>query len=121
CQGVFAVSIDRLSPEVKRLLQSASVIGEDIPFALLSTIAELPEEELRRGLVHLQGAAFLYEAKLVPDLEYTFKHGLTCQVAYGSLVQDRRCSMHAAVVEGIEGLYSGRLTDTVKRLTYHRC
>ena len=84
-QAVLAARIDRLSPEEKRLLQSASVIGEDIPFTLLSAIAELPEEELRRGLVHLQAAEFLYEAKLFPDLEYTFKHGLTCQVAYGSL------------------------------------
>ena len=77
-QAVLAARFDRLSPEEKRLLQAASVIGEDIPFTLLSTIAELSEEELRRGLVHLQAAEFLYEAKLFPDLEYTFKHGLTC-------------------------------------------
>jgi len=118
-QVVLAARIDRLSSEEKRLLQSASVIGEDIPFTLLSAIAELPEEELRRGLVHLQAAEFLYEAKLFPDLEYTFKHGLTCQVAYGSLVQDRRCSMHAAVVEGIERLYAGRLIEQAERLAYH--
>ena len=118
-QVVLAARIDRLSSEEKRLLQSASVIGEDIPFTLLSAIAELPEEELRRGLVHLQAAEFLYEAKLFPDLEYTFKHGLTCQVAYGSLVQDRRCSMHAAVVEGIERLYAGRLAEQVERLAHH--
>ena len=101
-QAVLAARFDRLSPEEKRLLQAASVIGEDIPFTLLSTIAELSEEELRRGLVHLQAAEFLYEAKLFPDLEYTFKHGLTCQVAYGSLVQDRRRSLHAAT--GIRGV-----------------
>ena len=118
-QAVLAARIDRLPAEEKRLLQSAAVIGEDIPFTLLSAIAQLPEEELRRGLVHLQGAEFLYEAKLFPDLEYTFKHGLTCQVAYGSLVQDRRRSLHAAVVEGIERLYSGRLTEQVERLAYH--
>ncbi|PYS17068.1 MAG: hypothetical protein DMG15_00380 [Acidobacteria bacterium] len=118
-QAVLAARFDRLSPEEKRLLQAASVIGEDIPFTLLSTIAELSEEELRRGLVHLQAAEFLYEAKLFPDLEYTFKHGLTCQVAYGSLVQDRRRSLHAAVVEGIERVYSGRLTEQVERLAHH--
>ena len=118
-QAVLAARIDRLPAEEKRLLQSAAVIGDDIPFTLLSAIAELPEEELRRGLVHLQAAEFLYEAKLFPDLEYTFKHGLTCQVAYGSLLQDRRRSMHAAVVEGIERLYAGRLTEQVERLAYH--
>ena len=118
-QAVLAARIDRLSPEEKRLLQSASVIGEDIPFTLLSAIAELPEEQLRRHLVHLQAAEFLYEARLFPDLEYTFKHGLTCQVAYGSLVQDRRRSTHAAVVEGIERLYAGRLTEQAERIAYH--
>jgi class 3 adenylate cyclase/tetratricopeptide (TPR) repeat protein len=118
-QAVLAARIDRLSPEEKRLLQSASVIGEDVPFSLLHAITDLAEENLRSALVHLQAAEFLYEAKLFPDLEYTFKHGLTCQVAYGSLVQDRRRSMHAAVVEGIERLYVGRLTEQVERLAYH--
>jgi class 3 adenylate cyclase/tetratricopeptide (TPR) repeat protein len=118
-QAVLAARIDRLSSEEKRLLQSASVIGEDIPFTLLSAIAELPEEDLRHCLVHLQVAEFLYEAKLFPDLEYTFKHGLTCQVAYGSLVQDRRRSLHAAVVEAIETLCAGRLAEQVERLAYH--
>ena len=118
-QAVLAARIDRLSSEEKRLLQSASVIGEDIPFMLLSAIAELSEKELRRGLVHLQAAEFLYEAQLFPDLEYTFKHGLTCQVAYGSLVQDRRRSLHAAVVEAIETLCAGRLTEQVERLANH--
>src|SRR5262245_61369015 len=118
-QAVLAARIDRLSPEEKRLLQSASVIGEDVPFSLLHAITDLPEENLRHGLVHLQAAEFLYEAKLFPDLEYTFKHGLTCQVAYGSLVQDRRRSMHAAVVEGIERLYADRLTEQAERLAYH--
>ena len=105
--------------EEKRLLQSAAVIGEDIPFRILSLVADMAEDELRRGLVHLQAAEFLYEAKLFPDLEYTFKHGLTCQVAYGSLVQDRRRVLHAAVSEAIERLYTDRLIEHVERLAHH--
>jgi predicted ATPase/class 3 adenylate cyclase/ribosomal protein L40E len=118
-QAVLTARIDRLGPDEKRLLQCASVIGEDVPFALLSIVADLTEENLRRGLVHLHTAEFLYETKLFPDLEYTFKHGLTCQVAYQSLVQDRRRSLHSAVVEGIERLYSARLTEHVERLAFH--
>jgi class 3 adenylate cyclase/tetratricopeptide (TPR) repeat protein len=118
-QTVLAARIDRLPSQEKRLLQAASVIGENVPFALLIAIAECTEEELRRNLGHLQGAEFLYEAKLFPDLEYTFKHGLTCQVAYGSLVQERRRTLHAAVVKGLETVYSGRLTEHVERLAYH--
>ena len=88
--------IDRLAPEDKRLLQAASVIGKDVPFPLLEAIADLPEASLRRGLARLQAAEFLYETSLFPDLEYTFKHALTHEVAYGGLLQERRRALHAA-------------------------
>ena len=81
-QAVLAARIDRLPPEEKRLLQTAAVIGTDVPFALLQAIGELSEEELRRALGHLQAAEFLYETSLFPELEYTFKHALTHEVAY---------------------------------------
>ena len=89
-QAILAARIDRLPPEDKRLLQAAAVIGKDVPFALLLAIAELAEEDLRRGLAHLQAAEFLYETSLFPDLEYTFKHALTHEVTYGGLLQERR-------------------------------
>ena len=101
-QAVLAARIDRLPAEDKRLLQTAAVIGKDVPFALLQAIAELPEEALHRGLAHLQAAEFLYETRLFPDLEYTFKHALTHEVAYGSLLQERRRALHARIVEAIE-------------------
>jgi len=81
-QAVLAARIDRLPPEEKRLLQTAAVIGTEVPFTLLQAIAELSEEDLRRGLGHLQAAEFLYETSLFPELEYTFKHALTHEVAY---------------------------------------
>jgi class 3 adenylate cyclase/tetratricopeptide (TPR) repeat protein len=118
-QAILAARIDRLAPEDKRLLQAASVIGKDVPFTLLQSAAEGPEESLRRGLTHLQAAEFLYEARLFPDLEYTFKHALTHEVAYGSVLQDRRRALHARIVEAIEALYPERLTEQVERLAYH--
>src|SRR5262249_53804634 len=81
-QAILAARIDRLPPREKRLLQSASVIGQDVPLALLHAIAEETEAELRQGLAALQSSEFLYEASLFPDLEYTFKHALTHDVAY---------------------------------------
>ena len=101
-QAILAARIDRLAPDEKRLLQTAAVIGKDVPFALLRAVADVPEEELRRELGHLQAAEFLYETSLFPDLEYTFKHALTHEVAYGSLLQDRRRALHARIVDGIE-------------------
>ncbi len=118
-QAILAARIDRLLPEDKRLLQAASAIGKDVPFALLQAIAEESEDRLRQGLSQLQAAEFLYEARLFPDLEYTFKHALTHDVAYGSLLHDRRRSLHATIVEAIEILYADRLTEQVDQLAYH--
>ena len=118
-QAILAARIDRLAPEDKRLLQAAAVIGKDVPFALLQAIADMPEDSLRRGLSHLQAAEFLYETSLFPDLEYTFKHALTHEVAYGSVLQDRRRALHARIVEAIERLYPDRLTEHIERLAHH--
>jgi predicted ATPase len=83
-QAVLAARIDRLPPEEKHLLQTAAVIGTEVPMPVLQTIAELPEEALHRGLAHLQAAEFLYETRLFPEPEYTFKHALTHEVAYAA-------------------------------------
>jgi class 3 adenylate cyclase len=96
-QAVLAARIDRLPSEEKRLLQTAAVIGTEVPLPLLEAIAELPEAVLQHGLAHLQAAEFLYETRLFPEREYTFKHALTHEVAYGSLLQERRRLLHASI------------------------
>jgi class 3 adenylate cyclase len=118
-QAILAARVDRLSVEDKRLLQSAAVIGKDVPFALLAAIADVPGEELRRGLAHLQAAELVYETSLFPDLEYTFKHALTHEVAYRSLLKERRRELHARTVEAIERLYGALLAEHVERLVDH--
>ena len=80
---------------------------------------ELGEDELRRGLAHLEAAEFLYEMHLVPDLAYTFKHALTHEVAYESLLQGRRRTLHAHIVDALERLYPDRLSEQVERLAHH--
>ena len=100
--AMLAARIDRLPSDDKRLLQTASVIGKDLPFALLQAVADLPDDVLRRGLSHLQAAEFLHETSLYPDSEYTFKHALTHEVVYGSLLEERRRSLHARIVAAIE-------------------
>ena len=118
-QALLASRIDRLPPDEKRLIQSAAVIGTDVPFALLQALAEEPEESLRRTLGHLQGAEFLYEASLFPDLEYTFKHALTHEVAYGGLLQERRRALHARIVKVFEALYPDRVAEKADWLAHH--
>jgi class 3 adenylate cyclase/tetratricopeptide (TPR) repeat protein len=118
-QAILAARIDRLAPDDKHLLQAAAVIGKDVPYALLQAIAELPEEELRQRLAALQAAEFVYEKSLFPDLEYTFKHALTHEVAYGSVLQERRKALHARIMESIERLYVDRLAEQIERLAHH--
>jgi class 3 adenylate cyclase len=119
-QAVLAARIDRLPLGDKALLQTASVVGKDVPFALLQAIAEPAEEDaLHATLGRLQAAEFLYEAGIVPDLEYTFKHALTHDVTYGSLLQERRRRLHRQLVESIERLYPERLAEHMERLAHH--
>jgi class 3 adenylate cyclase/tetratricopeptide (TPR) repeat protein len=118
-QVILAARIDRLSAEDKRLLQTASVIGKDVPFVLLHAVAETAEDAVQRGLTHLQAAEFLYETRLFPEPEYTFKHALTHDVTYGTLLQERRKALHARIVAAIERFYPDRLTEHVERLAHH--
>ncbi len=118
-QAMLAARIDRLAPEDKRLLQAAAVIGTDVPWALLRAVADEPEERLRRGLGQLQATEFLYETRLFPELEYTFRHALTHEVAYGSLLAERRRALHARIVDAIEALYGDRLDEQIERLASH--
>src|SRR4030095_7361215 len=112
-QAILAARIDRLAPEAKRLLQAAAVIGKDVPMPLLLAIADTPEPEVRAQLTHLQAAELLYEHRLFPDLEYTFKHALTHEVAYGGLLHERQRALHARITEAIKQLAPERVGEQV--------
>jgi tetratricopeptide (TPR) repeat protein len=118
-QAILAARIDRLDPEAKRLLQAAAVIGKEVPIPLLLAIADAPEPDVRAELTRLQAAEFLYEVRLFPDLEYTFKHALTHEVAYQGLLQVRQRALHARIAEAIERLSSDRVAEQADRLAHH--
>jgi DNA-binding winged helix-turn-helix (wHTH) protein/class 3 adenylate cyclase/tetratricopeptide (TPR) repeat protein len=118
-QAVLAACIDHLPPEAKHLLPTAAVIGTEVPVLLLAALAELPEAALPRNLAHLQAAEFLYETRFVPERVYTFKHVLTHQVAYGSLLQERRRFLHARIVDILEALAPDRVAEQVDWLAHH--
>jgi tetratricopeptide (TPR) repeat protein len=118
-EAMIAARIDRLPAEDKHVLQMASVVGKDVPLALLRAVADLAEEELRQRLDRLQGGEFLYETALAPDLEYSFTHGLTHEVAYEGLARARRREIHARIVHAIETLHRDRLGEQAERLAHH--
>jgi len=118
-QAVLAERIDALPTAEKRLLREASVIGYNVPYALLREICGLEDGELRDLLGRLQAAEFLYTTALFPELQYTFKHSLTHDVAYAGLLHERRHDIHARIVDAIERIYADRLGEQVERLARH--
>jgi class 3 adenylate cyclase/tetratricopeptide (TPR) repeat protein len=118
-QAVLAARVDRLPSEDKRLLQIASAIGQHVPAALLQAIVDLPNETLRHSLDHLQAAEFLCETGLFPDIEYSFKHALTLEATYATLLRERRRDLDARIVNAIERLYPDYSATQIERLAHH--
>ncbi len=118
-EALLAARIDRLPPEERQLIQSASVIGKDVPFPLLQAIAGLSEDALNRSLARLLASEFLYESRVVPWLEHTFKHALTYEVAYGSLLPHERTVLHAKIVGALERLLGDRVGEEAEVLAHH--
>jgi len=117
--ALLAARIDRLRPELKELLQCAAVIGNDIKAALLEAVAAIERPDLRRALHDLQVADFLYEKAPFPEAEYAFKHAMTREVAYASLLRERRVTLHARAAHALETLGAGRLDEHVEELADH--
>jgi len=118
-QAILAARIDRLPSEEKALLQAAAVIGKDVPFVLLQAIAEEAEDQLRAQLAHLQTAEFLYETSLFPNLEYTFKHALTQNVAEATILGRRRRELHLRTAEALATLHPDRQREVAPMLARH--
>ena len=118
-QAILAARIDRLPAAEKRLLETAAVIGSDFAFNLLQAIADEPDDILRLRLDHLQAAEFVWQTSLFPDLQYAFKHALTHDVAYATVLLERRRTLHAQIVDAIETLYRDRLDEHIERLAHH--
>src|SRR5207249_5136827 len=118
-QGILTSRIDRLPAEGKALLQTLAVIGKEFSWGLLKQVVEKPEEELHGLLSHLQAAEFIYEQPAFPEVEYTFKHALTQEVAYNSLLQERRKVLHERTAQAIETLFHSKLEDHYGDLAHH--
>jgi tetratricopeptide (TPR) repeat protein len=110
--------MDRLEDNLKRTMQVASVIGRDFAFRILQTITGL-REELKSYLLNLQGLEFIHEKSLFPELEYIFKHALTQEVAYNSMLHKRRKEIHGKIGMAIEEIYAERLEEFCEMLAYH--
>ena len=118
-QALIGARIDRLLPNDRALVQTAAVIGRDVPDPLLRAVLGWPDEEVRRALARLEAAEFIYQTALFPEVQYSFKHALTHEVAYGSLVLARRKAHHAAVLKTSEEMLGERRAEHAPVLARH--
>jgi class 3 adenylate cyclase/predicted ATPase len=118
-QAILASRIDRLPPDEKDLLQMLAVIGRELAFGLVKSVVSRSEDELNRMLSELQLAEFIYEQPATGDIEYTFKHALTQEVAYNSVLVERRKLLHGQIGAAIEALAPSRIDDHVSELAHH--
>jgi class 3 adenylate cyclase/predicted ATPase len=118
-QAILASRIDRLPPDQKDMLQTLAVIGRELALGLLKRVASRSEDELNRMLSELQLAEFIYEQPAPGDIEYTFKHALTQEVAYNSLLVERRKLLHGQIGAAIEALSPNQIGDHVVELAHH--
>jgi class 3 adenylate cyclase/tetratricopeptide (TPR) repeat protein len=118
-QGILAARIDQLAPAEKELLQTLAVIGKEFPFGLVRRVIQSTENELTRGLARLQLGEFIYEQPAFPESEYTFKHALTQEVAYNSVLIERRRELHERTAAALEELFAGKLDEQVDALAHH--
>jgi DNA-binding NtrC family response regulator/tetratricopeptide (TPR) repeat protein len=118
-EDVLGGRIDRLAAEDRRLLEMAAVVGKDVAFSIVHAIAGMPVDAVRRTFERLKSAEFLYETSLGPEPEYTFKHTLTHEVAYGRLLGGERRALHGQIADAIERLSPDRVGDNVERLAHH--
>jgi predicted ATPase len=118
-QAVLASRLDRLPPAEKSLMQTAAVIGTEVPLPLLHAVSGLAEDVLQQYLRRLQTDELVYERRLVPVPVYAFKHILTQEVAYNSLLSTRRIRFHTAIGLAMEALYQERLAERYEDLAHH--
>ncbi len=118
-QAILASRIDRLPAAEKELLQTLAVLGREFPSGLIKRVTGKPNDELERMLSELQLAEFIYEQPAMGDVEYTFKHALTLEVAYNSVLVERRRLLHERAAQAIEALFSDRLEDHLSELAHH--
>src|ERR1700737_4772621 len=118
-QGILASRIDRLSAEQKELLQTLAVIGRESPLGLIREVASKAEAQLERMLTDLRAAEFIYEQPVLTDAEYIFKHALTQEVAYNSLLIGRRKLLHERAGRALESMFADQLDDHLSKLAHH--
>lgn len=122
-QDVIMVRIDALTETAKQLLQIAAVMGREFNLALIKQVTDLSQDQLLSALSQLKDAEHLYESGIYPQSTYIFKHAVTQEIAYNSLLLKKRKIIHEKIGDSIERINSNSLEEYFEVLVYHyqRC
>ena len=118
-KGILAARIDKLAAADKELLQTLAVIGKEFPIGLIRRIVGKPDDKMGPMLAALQAAEFIYEQPAFPENEYTFKHALTQEVAYDSVLMQRRKTIHERTAAALEQMFAATIDDHLADLAHH--
>jgi class 3 adenylate cyclase/predicted ATPase len=118
-QSILAARIDRLPSDEKDLLQALAAIGKEFQLGLIRAVTAKSDDELNRMLGDLQLAEFIYEQPALGDIEYSFKHALTQEVAYNSVLIERRKLLHERAAVALETMFAAQLDDHLEDLAHH--
>src|SRR5271163_1491963 len=118
-QGILAARIDRQPGDHKQLLQTLSVIGRESSLGLLRQVSTHADNQLGRMLADLKAGEFIYEQAATGGVEYVFKHALTQEVAYNSLLIERRKQLHEQAGQALETIFASQLDDHLGQLAHH--
>jgi class 3 adenylate cyclase len=118
-QGILAARIDRLPTDAKELLQTLAVTGREFPLSLIHAVVAKSDEELNRLLNDLQLGEFIYEQPATGGIEYIFKHALTQEVSYNSVLVERRRQLHERIAAALETLYASSVEEHLAELAHH--
>jgi tetratricopeptide (TPR) repeat protein len=118
-QDVIMARVDSLPEGAKGILQTGSVVGREFSHDLINKVMELPEPELLSQLSVLKDSELVYERGIYPQLAYIFKHALTQEVTYTSLLLKKRKEIHKKIGKAIEQIYGERLEEFYEMLAYH--
>ncbi len=118
-QDMIMARVDRLPDQTKAVLQTGSVIEREFPHELIRVVTGFPETELLAHLSALKDAELLYERGIYPQTSYIFRHALTREVVYGSILAKRRKELHGQIGTAIEELHKDDLADHYEVLSEH--
>ena len=118
-EDVIMARVDSLPEEVKKILQISSVVGRDFSHRVINSVMALSESDLLSYLSALKNSELIYERGVYPSSTYVFKHALTQEVAYNSLLSKKRKEIHGEIGKAIEKLYADRLEEHYELLAYH--